>query len=376
VTVVSRSAWRRWLAVASGVAVLCALPAARAALPVPQSTVSAMVLRTRILASASLPYQGYVETTADLGLPVLPYLQGVTKLLDATTDQYAWYRSAGHWRADTLSAGGEDDVYQVCRTAFLWSSARNLLTRVAGAQPVRLPRAADFLPPALARTLLRLASPADHLSRLPSKRIAGVNAAGVRLVLASQATTVRAIEIWADPDDGLPIDVQIIGRASARPVLVSSFLQLSRQPPAWATVTPHLAPSVDHVTARLSFLNGILNGDRGIHFPDRLAGQPRVTIPDGLVGVAAYGTGFARFVLVPLPGAAGQQVLTAANNAGAASVPLPGGAGALVRTPLLTVLLARSDDREGRTFLLTGAVTPALLEQVASVVTTYLSRRP
>ena len=371
-TVVSRSARRRWLAVAGGLAVLCVLPAVAASLPVRQSSISAPVLRSRILASASLPYQGYAESTVDLGLPALPYLRGVTRLLDSTTNQYAWYRSPGHWRADALSAAGENDVYQVGRTSFLWNSSHNLLTQVVGAQPVRLPRASDLLPPALARTLLGLASPADHLSRLPSLRVAGVDTAGLRLVLASPQTTVRAIEIWADPADGLPVEVEIIGRASSRPVLVSSFLQLSQHPPALATVIPHPAPGVDIATARLSFLQG----DHGIPFPGQLAGLPRVPIPDGLAGLAAYGRGFARLVLLPLPGEAGMQVLSAANNAGAVAVALPGGAGALVRTPLLTVLLASSQYGGGRTFLLTGAVTPALLEQAASDLFTYLGHGP
>ena len=54
-----------------------------------------MALRTRILASAHVPYQGYAESTVSLGLPSLPDLSGVSMLLDGTTDQYTWYRSPG-----------------------------------------------------------------------------------------------------------------------------------------------------------------------------------------------------------------------------------------------------------------------------------------
>ncbi len=185
---------------------LCALPAIRAALPVPGSAISAAALRDRILASARLPYQGYAESTVALGLPVLPDLQSVSRLFDGTTDQYVWYRSPGHWRADGLSTAGESDVYQVCRVTYRWTYAHNLLTRVVGAQPVRLPWSADLLPPALARRLIGLASPADRLSRLPSLRVAGVDAAGLRLVPADRTTTVGAIDIWADPADGLPVE--------------------------------------------------------------------------------------------------------------------------------------------------------------------------
>jgi hypothetical protein len=119
--------------------VLCALPGITAALPVPGSALSAQTLRARILASARLPYQGYAESTVDLGLPVLPGLQSVTRLFDGTTDQYVWYRSPGHWRADGLTAAGENDVYQVCQVTYQWNYSHNLLTRIVGAQPARLP---------------------------------------------------------------------------------------------------------------------------------------------------------------------------------------------------------------------------------------------
>ena len=36
---------------------------------------------------------------------------------------------------------------------FLWNYGLNLLTHVVGSQPVRLPMAADLLPPALGRNL-------------------------------------------------------------------------------------------------------------------------------------------------------------------------------------------------------------------------------
>lgn len=342
----------------------------RAALPVPGSDIGAQALRTRILASARLPYQGYAESTVDLGLPVLPDLQSVSRLFDGTTDQYVWYVSPGHWRSDGLSAAGESDVYQVCRVTYLWNYTNNLLTRIVGGQPVRLPRSADLLPPALARMLLGLASPADHLSRLPSMRVAGVDAAGLRLVPADRTTTVGAIDIWADPADGLPVEVKIMGRGVKRPVLVASFLELSQRRPAFATVIPHPDPGVDAVTARLSSLNGILNGDGdgdrdGDPFPASLAGLGRIATPGGLTGVAAYGTGFSRIVLLPLPGKAGSQAVSAATSSGTAKVRLPGGTGLLIRTPLLTVLLATTQ-RFGRTFLFTGAVTPALLEHAAS----------
>ena len=367
ITASLRAGWR-WGVVVGGAALLCAVPAIVAALPVPGSAIAAVALRARILASADVPYQGYAETTADLGLPKLPDLVSLSNLLDGVTDQHVWYRSAAHWRADTLTAAGENDVYQVCRDTFLWNYGENLLTRVAGPEPVRLPRASDLLPPSLASRLLRLAAPADHLSRLPSERIAGVDAAGLRLVPASPATTVGSIDIWADPASGLPVEVKITARGAGHPVLVSKFLDLSQRRPALATVIPRLAPGVDRATARLSSLNGILSGGRRHPWPPVLGGFRLTAVPDALTGVAFYGAGFARLALVPLPGRTGSQVVRAATSAGARTITLPGGTAVLVRTPLLTVVLATASRFGGVTFLFAGPVTAAGLEQAAGAL--------
>ena len=402
---VSRGTWRRWSIVASGTALLCAIPAVIAALPVPASSISAPALRARILASAGVPYQGYAESTVNLGLPQLPDLHNVSTLLDGTTDQYVWYRSPAYWRADDVTAAGENDTYGDGGVTYLWSSGSTLLTQVTGAEPVRLPRAPDLLPPALARRLLDTAGHADRISRLPAQRIAGVDAAGLRLVPNGTGTTIGAVEIWADPASGLPVEVRISGRGTGKqagqPVLISTFLELSRTRPNLAAVTPHPAPDIGLTTTRLPDVDGVLNGDGdgdndGDPFPSQLGGLRQVAIPGSPPGVAVYGTGFDRFVLLPLPRGVGTSALNAAIQAGAAGLNLPGaepgpGAGAgtgtgtgggqtapappaavLIRTPLLSVVMVRAGFHHA-VFLFTGAVTPAVLEKSASGLVTDLS---
>jgi hypothetical protein len=65
-------------------------------------------------------------------------------------------------------------------------------------------------------------------------------------------------------------------------------------------------------------------------------------------------------------------MLNAAINAGAAAVSLAGQGGVLIRTPLLTVVMVRAGLRPA-TFLLAGAVTPAVLENAATSLVTYLA---
>ncbi len=365
-----RGGWRRWSVVLAGTVLLGSIPAVIAALPVQGSTVSAAALRARIMASAGQPFQGYAESTADFGLPSLPDLGNVSQLLDGTTDQYVWYRSAAYWRADVVSAAGENDTYGDGGVTYLWNYGSNSFIQIVGAEPVRLPRAADLLPPQLARRLLGIAGTAVQLSRLPSRRVAGVAAAGLRVTPTGPGTTIGAIDIWADPRTGLPVEVQLTARGSAQPVLLSSFLELSQARPSLTVVTPHPAPQLGLATARQPDINRVLNGDGdgdndGDPFPGELGGLRLVPVPGGPPGVAIYGSGLTRLVVLPLPHSVGPQAFSAAVQAGADLVPLTGQTGAVIRTPLLTVLMVTAGFHHA-TWLFAGAVTPAVLEKAAN----------
>lgn len=364
---------------ASGAALLCALPVVIAALPVAASPVSAAALRARILASAGVPYQGYADSSVNLGLPDVPGLDNVTDLLDGNTNQYVWYRSPASWRADDVTGTGEADTYQQGPVTYLWDYGRSLFTAVAGVQPVRLPRAADLLPPALARRLLGMAAATDRIARLPARRVAGVDAAGLQVTPVGPGTTIGTIDVWADPRTGLPVEVQVTGRGAAQPVLTTSFLQLTLSRPPLSVVTPHPAPGVTITTARLPSVDAVLNGDGdGDHdatpFPPVLGGRRYLPIPGSPSGVAVYGSGFSRFVLLPLPRAVGATPLNAALGAGADVLTIGGQTAALIRTPLITVLMVRAGFRN-TTFLFTGAVTPAVLENAATSLVSIMQAR-
>jgi hypothetical protein len=356
--------------VACGVVLLCALPSVIAAWPVPDSPMTATALRTRILASGDVAYSGYVESSVSLGLPDLPDLGDVATLLDGITDQYAWYLSAGQWRSDVITDDGENDTYQTTQGTYLWDYSANLLTAVVGTQPFRLPRAADLLPPTLATRLLSYASRADHVSRLPSQRVAGVDAAGLRLVPADPVTTVGAIDVWADPANGLPVEVTVTGRGATQPVLVTRFLDLNESRPSLSTVTPNPAPGVGQTASELPDISGLISGF-GALLPGQLAGEQQVGVPGGLGDIAAYGSGFSRFAVLPLPYSTGQSALNAADSAGAGGVNLSDGTGALVKTPLVNVLLAESPGG-GPVYLLTGTVSASLLVSAGSDLLTDL----
>src|SRR6266700_3265131 len=195
----------RWLVLLGAVALLAALPAVVAALPVAAPPRSAADLLAKVSGSTATPYQGYAESRASLGLPDLPVVGRQTTLLGAITRIRAWVASPTLWRVDELTAIGERDLYQDESGTLEWDSGSNRVERTIGEPVVRCARAADLLPP---------------------RRVAGVDALGLRITPRSTSTTVGRVDLWADPSSGLPVRVELTARGGAGPIIVTSFLDL------------------------------------------------------------------------------------------------------------------------------------------------------
>jgi len=365
VSAVRAGALRRWGIVAAVVAILCALPVVVAVWPVHAAAVGPTALRDRILASTRRSYEGYVDSVGQLALPSLPEAHEVAELFGGTTTARVWYVHPNSWRVAVLESNGEEDVYATLDGTYTWDFHRNLLTHVVGDLPVRLPWAADVMPPNLARRLLAGTTAADRLSLLPARRIAGVSALGLRLVPGDPDTTVGRVDVWADPSTGLPVQVEVTAKGKSDQVFRSRFLDLSQHEPDPQVVTPDVAASAGYVTTAQQDIAAALNAVAPSHLPDQLAGRPRVFDTLTITSVAAYGDGLSRFVVIPLPRRLGYQTFRAVQDAGAAPVPLGGGAHAYeVRAGVLTVLAVQT--RIGETAVLAGLVTPDLLTRVAS----------
>src|SRR5689334_6000252 len=127
VTVVRRTMWRRWSLVGAATAILLSAPAAVAALPVHAPAVPLATLVARMRASATVPYQGYAVSSGTAGLPDLPSLGGVSKLLDGDTELRVWYAGPDNWRVDTVDVGAERDLYQTEANQVIWDYGANQL---------------------------------------------------------------------------------------------------------------------------------------------------------------------------------------------------------------------------------------------------------
>jgi len=358
-TVVTTQARQRWAVVLAVAAVLCSLPALAGLRPVRAAEVDLATLRERIAGSGRQAHEGYALSSGLLPLPALPDLEQVTALVSGTTELRTWYAAPDRWRVDVVDEAAERDLYQTPGGQYAWDYGRNQLTRIVGEQPVRLPRGADVTPPALGRLLLGLAA-GDRFTALAARRVAGVAAAGLRIVPATAQTTVAHVDVWADPGSGLPLQVEITARGGARPVFVTRFLELRLGAPDAAVLTPP-APTggMGFTETDTSDLLGVIDrfGTGGL--PERLAGSARRATPVAAAG--AYGSGLAQFVVVALPGGLGFRSYGRLSAFGQA-VPVPAGEATILSTGLVTVLAVRAD----RTYLVAGLVQPALLRGVAT----------
>jgi hypothetical protein len=355
----------RWIVVLAGVAALCCLPVLASALPVSVPASTPRQLENQILGSQRLSFSGYAESNATFGLPPLPAFASVTPLLDGVTRMRVWQAAPDHWRVDTLSDAGENDTYQTGGNTFVWDSGQQLLTGIYGPEVIRLPRAADLVPSALAIRLINEAGPGAKLSLLPPRQVAGQSAAGLAIRPASPQSTITQADIWASPRTGLPLLVEVFGQGSAQPALETQFLQAGPWTPNTSVLTPQRGPGTGFTTTTPNDFAGVLNNLDDEALPGSLAGSARERSPVAQIGV--YGSGLTAFAVLTFRHSIGGQLLSNALDAGAARLTFRTGVGAVASAPLVNLVLVHpyaSPD----TFLLVGFVSKTTLEQAAAVL--------
>ena len=360
-------ALRRWALVVLVGALLVGVPAALAARP-GTARADPQGLRDRIAASADRPWSGYAEARAGLGLPRIPALTDVTTLLSGVTRMRGWYAAPDRARTDVITAVGERDRYVTPQGQAVWDYGAELLTLVARDPEVRLPRPEDLLPPALARRLLAGTAASDPATALPPRRVAGVDAAGVRVTVADPGTTVAALDVWADPVSGLPVAVEVRARGSADtadPVIRTAFGELDQGPPDPAALEPRRGPGAGVTRSPTSDLFGVLGRGNGATLPAQIAGRVRERPERGFPGLGQYGTTLGQLIAVPLPAELAGTLLAGIDRAGAGR-PLPvDGQGSALETPLLTLAVVRSEDG-ARAWVLAGLVPAAAIDSGAA----------
>ena len=351
----------RWLVVAVGVTMLCAVPVVSAQWPVDQPTIDVATLEARIASSAATPFEGLFRSRGGLRLPDLGRLADEVAPFRQTHRVRIWYVGPDSWRTDDLLVGGERGVYREPGTIRLWDSGRRRVIESPRdtTEPPRIPRLMDLAPSELGRRLLRDAD-GETITAIGARRIAGHVAAGLRITpaTASTASTITSIDLWAEPTTGLVLGVEV-RTTGAAPVLESAFEDLTLRSPSAAVVRFPVGEvaaelqqtdSVDPIETLASLPAGV------IPFPNSVGGLARSD--DGATAVATYGDGLTRvWVAFVPPGVLGRRI---------AALPRTqrpwGGEAALIETSLINVMLVRG---QGYEVIVAGTVAVAELDRLA-----------
>lgn len=370
---------RRWAVVVGVIAGLVAIPAVVTSWPVrPATAPSPAQLRERVVASSEVAYSGDSEASGGLNLPEVAEFSDLTTLLSGTSRLRIFYAAPDRSRVDQLYPAGERSRYTTARGQAVWDYGAQLLTRVGRDPVVRLPRPDDLPPPQLARRLLSGAAPDDAVYGLPARRLAGVDAAGFRVTVADPRTTVGALDVWADPELGLPLRVEIrtkdaAGRFAPGPVMVSTMLDLELGAPDPALLRPQAGPGAGITRSPTSDLFGILGRGSPSAVPDRVDGVDREPPQRGFESIGQYRRSLAQLVVVPLPANLAASLLSNIDRAGSAgrtvAVPQPARGPAAetgaLSSPLLNLAVVRRGDRA---WAIAGLVPDAVLDRAVSDV--------
>lgn len=348
----------RWLIVLLTAAVLVGTPLAVSVRPAAESNVSATQLAERIQESGDVAWSGLVESSGTLQVPDSDSFANVAQLLSERNTLRVWWRSADDWRVDRIRSTGETDLFRRGGLSIRWVFESETAT-FSPVSEVRLPDASDLLPATLGRSLLQ-GGRADELVRLPARRVAGVDAPGLRLTPNDPATTVGQVDLWADEESGLPLRVELYGLDDQRPVVTTTMLEVDLTTPAAATTafapsagtTVNYEDSVDVAAAANAFAPYDL--------PASLAGLPSRSGADpGAVGV--YGRGPTTLFALPLRGQVAGPLRDRLQASPAAEETAVG-----TSAPVGPVgLLVTTRGRGRSSFLLAGTVTPEVLERAA-----------
>lgn len=289
---------RRWSCVALAVVLLIGVPIGIRALPAADSTITAGDLLEKIEGSRDVPYSGYVETLGTLQLPVADNFTDVGELFGERTRMRVWWRTADEWRVDKMLTTGETGTFHDASGTTLWEYEKSDLTRTVDPD-IRLPRASDLLPPELAHRLLADVD-RDDLSRLPAERVAGRAAPGLRLSPGAPQSSIDHVDIWADPDTGLAVRVEVFAKGESTAALTSTFMSLSLDTPSQETTQFSIPPGADVEYDNVLDIAAAANQYAPLAPPKALAGLTRSPSSRQLRAVGVYGGGVTQLIAIPL----------------------------------------------------------------------------
>jgi hypothetical protein len=371
VTSVRQQKAARWATVLAGAAAIAVTPTLIGAAERPSTGLSPSTVIADALASSTTPYSGLVQVDGRLGLPTLPIQNQATTQLDQSSRIRTWWLSPTVWRTDTLGLTGQQVQFAASDATLAWDYERSTVQVLPTPTGLRLPRTADLMPPAVARTLLTWRSTADRVSALPPQQVAGRDASGAQVTSGEATSSVASLAVWVDTATGLPLELDLYARNNPVPVFRSAFLDVSLQRPDPWVVSPVLSPTA-HWSMQRRDLLAFIQSAGNTTFPAAVAGLPATTGDAGLpAGIATYGSGFARVTLLELPP---RLVPRVEDAVGSQTVVVATGHAAVLRTGLLQMALLETAD--GRGYLLAGTLTGTAMDAAVRAALEALQAGP
>jgi outer membrane lipoprotein-sorting protein len=347
---------RRWLVPVAAVAVIGTAgtlgPVVADASPnLPDIT--AQQLLTNIQTADVDGLSGTVRTTAELGIPALPGLQGRENLTDLLSGKHTIRIAAA--KPDKARVAVLDDMAERVlvtdgTTAWVYDSAAHEATKIA--VPAHHPSTPDPAeaanPQELAKRFLDAIDPSTQVTVTGTREVAGRDAYLLTLTPRTDRTLVGSVTLAVDAREWVPLRVTVMPRSGDEAAIDVGFTDVSFEVPK-ADVFAFTPPPGTEVTEKaLSHKSHDRLGTapaRPDHKPGDHRGAGPTVVGKGWDAVVVFKTG----VSVP------PQAL-----AGLPRVSGSWGSGTLLSTRLVSALL--TDD--GR--VLVGMVPAAVLEQAAA----------
>jgi len=320
---------------------------------------TAAQLLAEVADSTTPPLTGTVVETASFGLPALPATGNPTSLSSLLTGSHTirvWYASPQHFRLAVPESLSESDVIRDGRTAWLWQSTLNKVTRFtlpAHAAEAAVPKQ-PLTPQQAARQVLAAVGPTTTVRVDSNVTVAGQAAYALVLAPKDARSLIGQVQIDVDGSNGVALRLQVFARGASSPAFQVGYTDIHFVRPAPADLTFSPPPGATVTDVHLS------------------AGQPGGAKGHARPDVTTTGSGWLTVLELPsadlIPNAPGASARSPDESAAVlrtlllAAKPVQGtwGSGRLLRTSLVSVLMTD----QGTTFA--GAVQPSVLYAAAA----------
>jgi outer membrane lipoprotein-sorting protein len=326
---------------------------------------------------------GTVVESASFGLPQLPGTDNPTSVESLLTGSHTvrvWYANSRHFRLAVPGAMSETDLIVNGRTAWLWQSTTNSVTRLLlpsrsgdAATPAPAPAMA-LTPQQAARQALAAVGPSTRVTVQSNVTVAGEAAYQLVLAPKTSSSLVGQVRIAVDGARDVPLRVQIFARGATSPAFQVGYTSVSFVAPAASNFdfTPPRGAKVSKDTLGSSDWSGHARSTmRRSEAAPTVMGKDWLTVAvlpaaalSGLHGSVSGASSAASSAALSAsgssPGSPGggsgeNSALFGALMGSASHVHGAWGSGRLLHSSLLSVLITDN----GR--ILAGAVTPSVL---------------